>query len=96
MSRDGACLLSLVWRWSRAKFCSQLCSNISTVEQVLVLAKESQEFISARPKTSCLIFIRITVHGLEDSSKKVKNTNKLATQADLAELICHRESCQNN
>lgn len=49
-----------------------------------------------RPKTSCLPFITVTVHGLEDGSKKVKNTNKLARQTDLAELIGHRESYQNN
>ena len=96
MSQDRGCLLSLAWSWSRVGFCSQLCTNISTADQVLVLAKWTQEFISARSKTSCLPFIAVTVHGLEDGSKKVKNTNKLARQTDLAELIGHGESYQNN
>lgn len=62
------------------RFCSQLCNNILTADQVLVLAKWSQEFI--RPKISYLPFVTGRAHGLEVSSKKVKKTNKLGRQTD--------------
>lgn len=52
------------------RFSSQLCTNISAADQVLVLAKWSLEFVSRRPKISCLPFVTATVHGLEDGSKK--------------------------
>lgn len=76
------------------KFCSLLCINISTADQVLVLAKWSEDIISARPKTSSLPFVTVTACGLEDGSKKVKY--KLAGRTDLAELIGHGESYWNN
>lgn len=73
---------------------SHLCTNISTGG---CSGKVAPKNLSVqRPITSCLSIIAATEHGLDDGSKKVKNTTKLARQADLAELIGHREFYQNN